>query len=121
MRNRRTLAARASIALIISMLALPLSIIAQTKITQITPPKNPYPLAKDVQLGQQPANEVQNQLPLVNDSGVQAYLERVGRRLVAAIPNEFQHQEFRYSFRVVDVSDLNAFALPGGFTFVNRG
>src|SRR5262249_45994534 len=34
---------------------------------------------------------------------------------------EFQHPQFQYSYKVVDVRDINAFALPGGFTFVNRG
>ena len=45
----------------------------------------------------------------------------VGQRLVAAIPSEFQHPEFRYNFRVVDARDINAFALPGGPMYVNRG
>ncbi|MCA1850502.1 MAG: M48 family metalloprotease, partial [Acidobacteria bacterium] len=44
-----------------------------------------------------------------------------GRRLAAAIPSEFQHPEFRYSFDVVNARDINAFALPGGPMFVNRG
>src|SRR5205085_8621863 len=38
-----------------------------------------------------------------------------------AIPAEFQHREFSYTYKVVDVKDVNAFALPGGFTYVNRG
>ena len=37
------------------------------------------------------------------------------------IPEEFRHSEFRYSFDVVNVSDLNAFALPGGPMYINRG
>src|SRR5204863_7106669 len=40
---------------------------------------------------------------------------------VAAIPPEFQHPEFQYYFKVVNASDINAFALPGGPMFVNRG
>jgi hypothetical protein len=48
-------------------------------------------------------------------------VERVGAALAAAIPAEFQHPEFRYSFSVVNASDINAFALPGGPMFVNRG
>ena len=39
----------------------------------------------------------------------------------ANIPAEFQHPEFRYTFDVVNVSDINAFALPGGPMFINRG
>ena len=49
------------------------------------------------------------------------YVERVGQRLAESIPAEFRHPEFRYSFDVVNVSDINAFALPGGPMYVNRG
>src|SRR6185436_15627203 len=52
---------------------------------------------------------------------VTSYVEDIGRRLVAAIPAEFRHPEFRYSFDVVNVREINAFALPGGPMFVNRG
>ena len=48
------------------------------------------------------------------------YVERVGSRLAAAIPPEFQHPEFRYTFKVVNAR-INAFALPGGPMYVNRG
>jgi hypothetical protein len=40
---------------------------------------------------------------------------------VESIPPEFRHPEFRYSFKVVNARDINAFALPGGYTYVNRG
>lgn len=102
----------------ISMLALPIRLIGQTRVVA---PKNPYSLAKDVQLGQQAASEVERQMPILNDYEVQSYVERVGRRLAEGIPAQFQHPEFRYSYKVVDARDLNAFALPGGFTYVNRG
>jgi len=49
------------------------------------------------------------------------YVQRVGERLVAAIPSEFQHPEFHYYFKVLNASDINAFALPGGPMYVNRG
>ena len=38
-----------------------------------------------------------------------------------SIPPEFQHPEFQYRFKIVNASDINAFALPGGPMFVNRG
>jgi predicted Zn-dependent protease len=40
---------------------------------------------------------------------------------VNAIPREFQHPEFNYYFKVVNARDINAFALPGGPMYVNRG
>jgi predicted Zn-dependent protease len=52
---------------------------------------------------------------------VQSYVERVGMRLVESIPSEFQHREFQYYFKVVNARDINAFALPGGPMYVNRG
>ena len=45
----------------------------------------------------------------------------IGQRLVRAIPPELQHPEFRYTFRVVNQKEINAFALPGGPMFLNRG
>ncbi len=101
-----------------SMLAVPISLFGQTRVVA---PKNPYSPAKDVQLGQQAASEVERKMPILNDYEVQSYVERVGNRLVEGIPAQFQHPEFRYTFKVVDANDINAFALPGGFTYVNRG
>jgi hypothetical protein len=45
----------------------------------------------------------------------------VGGRLVEAIPPEFRHPEFKHSFEVVNQKEINAFALPGGPMFLNRG
>src|SRR4029079_16177362 len=39
----------------------------------------------------------------------------------SAIPTELRHPEFRYTFKVVNVREINAFALPGGPMYVNRG
>src|SRR5258706_14810128 len=89
--------------------------------TQITAPPNKYKISEDVQAGRDAARQVEQQLPMLNDSQVQSYVENIGLRLVDSIPREFQHSEFRYSFKVVNVSDINAFALPGGPMYVNRG
>ena len=45
----------------------------------------------------------------------------VGERLVRAIPTQFQQTAFDYQFEIVNASDINAFALPGGPMYVNRG
>ncbi len=89
--------------------------------TPITPDKNKYTPAQDVQIGREAAQEVARELPLLNDSRVDSYVERIGRDLVEAIPSQFQHPEFRYSFEVVNQAEINAFALPGGPMFLNRG
>jgi hypothetical protein len=90
--------------------------------TKITPPKNGYSPADDVKLGREAAAQVARELPLLPENGdVDSYVERVGVTLVSAIPPEFAHSEFRYEFSVVNARDINAFALPGGPMFVNRG
>jgi beta-barrel assembly-enhancing protease len=99
-----------------------LTTIAAAEGTKITPPKNQYKPADDVQLGREAAVEVSKQLPLLPEDGdADNYVEQVGNVLAAAIPPEFRHSEFHYEFSVVDASDINAFALPGGPMFVNRG
>jgi hypothetical protein len=89
--------------------------------TRIQEPENSYTPAQDVQLGREAAAQAQAQMPILSDDMVTSYVADVGRRLVAAVPPELQHAEFQYSFRVVDAGDINAFALPGGPMFVNRG
>jgi beta-barrel assembly-enhancing protease len=103
---------------LVAIALMPLSALAQT---QIKLHSNKYSIQDDVQLGRRAAQEVEQQYPLMRDGGVQSYVERVGRRLVTAIPSQFQHSEFQYTFRVVNARDINAFALPGGPMFVNRG
>jgi hypothetical protein len=110
----------AALGLSVALLIAPLAASAQG--TRITAPKNKYNLADDVKIGRQGSAEVERQLPLLPKNGaVDAYVERVGQRLVAAIPSEFSHPEFRYAFDVVNARDINAFALPGGPMYVNRG
>jgi hypothetical protein len=87
----------------------------------VVAPKNPYSVDKDVQLGSEAAQQAERQLPLLNDPEVQRYVRDIGQRLAEAIPREFQYPQFRYSYKVTNLRDINAFALPGGFTYVNRG
>ena len=89
--------------------------------TRIAPPENKYKVEQDVQLGRDAAREARQQMPLLREGQVTSYVEDLGRRLVTAIPPELRHDEFRYTFEVVNVRDINAFALPGGPMFVNRG
>lgn len=103
---------------LIAIAAMPLSVAAQT---QIKYHSNKFSVQDDVKLGRQAAQEAEQQFPLLNDEQTRSYVERVGERLVAAIPSQFQHPEFQYYFKVVNARDINAFALPGGPMYVNRG
>lgn len=101
----------------ISLLAV-LPLAAQTRVTM---PKNKYKVQDDVKIGRDASRQVQQQFPLLTDSQVDRYVESVGQRLVNAIPEEFRQTAFDYEFDVVNARDINAFALPGGPMYVNRG
>src|ERR1041384_8297499 len=118
--NQRMFNRRALIAWIalVAITVMPFTALAQTQIKYHT---NKYSPQDDVKLGRQAAQEAESQFPLLRDETVRGYVESVGRRLVAAIPPEFQHPEFQYYFKVVNARDINAFALPGGPMYVNRG
>ena len=94
---------------------------AVTAQTKVTPPNNKYTPEQDVQIGREAAQEVREQYPVIQDAQIRGYLERLGDRLVESAPAEFNHPEFEYSFTPVNLKDINAFALPGGPMFVNRG
>ena len=89
--------------------------------TVITPPKNKYTPAQDVELGRKAAQQVEQQLPLLRDDAIVSPIATLGQRLAASIPANLQHTEFGYTFQVVNVKEINAFALPGGPMFLNRG
>src|SRR6266496_4590814 len=103
---------------LLTLCAMPSSLFPQTKISYHS---NKFSVQDDVKVGRQAAREAEQQLPILRDEVIRAYVERVGQRLVSAIPSEFQHPEFQYYFKVVNASDINAFALPGGPMYVNRG
>jgi predicted Zn-dependent protease len=103
---------------LVAVFSMPITAVAQT---QIKYHSNKYSVQDDIKLGRQAAQEAEQQFPLLNDETVRSYVARVGDRLVRSIPNQFQHPEFRYYFKVVNASDINAFALPGGPMYVNRG
>src|SRR6266404_5215366 len=77
---------------------------------------NFYSLEKEIALGKQLAQEVEHQSKLVDDPIIAEYVNRVGQNLVrnsdAKVP---------FTIKVLDAEEVNAFALPGGFFFVNSG
>src|SRR6202050_1608977 len=77
---------------------------------------NFYSLEKEIALGKQLAQEVERQAKIVDDPVIAEYVRRVGQNLVrnsdAKVP---------FTIKVLDSEEVNAFALPGGFFFVNSG
>ena len=73
---------------------------------------------QDIQFGKQSVAEVEKQLPLVTDPEVNRYVSTLGRRVAGFAPG---NTDYPWTFKVVNSQDINAFALPGGFIYVNRG
>ncbi len=77
---------------------------------------NLYSLQREIALGKQAAMEVEKTSKMINDPVVTEYVNRVGQNLVrnsdAKVP---------FTIKVIDSDEINAFALPGGFFYVNSG
>ena len=85
--------------------------------TQVKPGFNIFSEQQDVEIGRQSAAEAERQLPMLNDRRAEGYVSEIIRRLAAVAPGA----KYPYQIRVVNASDINAFSLPGGFMYVNRG
>jgi predicted Zn-dependent protease len=77
---------------------------------------NWYSMEKEIAIGKQLAQQVEQQAKIIDDPVISEYVNRVGQNLVrnsdAKVP---------FTIKVIDTEDVNAFALPGGFFFVNSG
>ncbi|HEY0970646.1 MAG TPA: M48 family metallopeptidase [Gemmatimonadales bacterium] len=72
---------------------------------------------EELALGRQTAEQVAAQLPLVDDPALAAYLNELGRALAA----ETERPGLDWRFFLVNSREVNAFAVPGGYVYVNRG
>jgi predicted Zn-dependent protease len=77
---------------------------------------NFYSVEKEIAIGKQMAQQVERQAKIINDPVIAEYVNRLGQNLVrnsdAKVP---------FTIKVIDTEEVNAFALPGGFFFVNSG
>jgi beta-barrel assembly-enhancing protease len=87
--------------------------------TQIKPGFNFFSKQQDMQLGQEAAARVRKQLTVIKDPTLTAYVNAVGKRLMAS--QEAMASGFPFTFEVVADPSINAFALPGGPMFINTG
>ena len=99
------------------MLALTLAAGAADAQTKITPGWNMFSPQQDVEIGAQSAAEAERQLPILRDTTAENYINTIGQKLARNAGGP----QFQYRFRVVNASDINAFALPGGYIYINRG
>ncbi|HKW47493.1 MAG TPA: M48 family metallopeptidase [Gemmatimonadaceae bacterium] len=72
---------------------------------------------QEVQLGQQESARIQQQLPMVQDAVVNEYVSSLGNQ----IASHTSRADLQWQFYVVNTDVVNAFALPGGIIYVNRG
>jgi hypothetical protein len=85
--------------------------------TVLKPGWNMFSPQQDIEVGQQLSPDAERQLPMLNDSRVDSYVNNLGLRLAAQAPGE----KYPYRFKVVNDKEINAFALPGGPIYINRG
>jgi predicted Zn-dependent protease len=74
-------------------------------------------VSDEIAIGRQAQAEVRKQTPRLTDGPVSTYVTRIGRRLAA----HARGARYPYSFSIADYREINAFALPGGPVWVNRG
>ncbi|MBZ5545353.1 MAG: M48 family metalloprotease [Acidobacteriia bacterium] len=96
--------------------AAPVSLWAQAP--QFKPGFNLFSHDQDIQVGKESMAEVEKQVPLVKDARIESYVSTLGHRLVGFAPG---NTDYPWTFKVMNSQDINAFALPGGFIYVNRG
>ena len=72
---------------------------------------------QELQVGRQYAAEINRQLPIVDDPVIHRYINQLGNR----IQRQPGNRDIPYTFYVVNSDEVNAFAIPGGFVYVNRG
>lgn len=77
---------------------------------------NWYSIEKEIAMGKSYAQEIERQAKLVDDPVISEYVNRVGQNLVRN-----SDVKIPVSIKVIDSEEVNAFALPGGFFFVNSG
>src|SRR5262245_20185178 len=85
--------------------------------TPLKPGMNIFSPQQDVEMGQQVARDAERQLQLIRNRQAESYINTLGRRLASRAPGE----KYPYQFKLVNDNTINAFALPGGFVYVNRG
>src|SRR3989442_1671081 len=85
--------------------------------TKLKPGWNLFSPQQDIEMGREVAKQAESELPILNDRQATAYISALGRQLAAHAPGE----KYPYQFKIVNDTAINAFALPGGFVYINRG
>ena len=73
--------------------------------------------ADEVEIGRQAAEDVERKMPMLKEDAVRSYIDSLGQALV----RHSKRKDIPYHFEVVATTQVNAFALPGGWLYVNAG
>jgi Zn-dependent protease with chaperone function len=103
--------------LLASALVLGAALAAAAATSRPTPGFNLFSVQQDVEIGRQSAAEAERQLQLLNDRNLNRYLNDIIKKLAAQAPGE----KYPYAIKAVNDPAINAFSLPGGPMYVNRG
>ena len=105
--------------------------ISDAKLKADEKPAIPLPSADDpeIRLGRENSEENDKQVKLITDPAYLERINRIGQELAAIANKEIipakwgspQNKQFKYTFKVVNDKDVNAYSLPGGFIYVNKG
>lgn len=71
----------------------------------------------EIRRGKEMKTQIEQELPIYRDDDLQEYVSRIGQKLVSVS----HRPDLDYSFTIIDSPDINAFALPGGPVYINRG
>jgi predicted Zn-dependent protease len=99
------------------VLVLALAAVAWAQQRQLRPGFNLFSKEQDIQMGKEYAAQVEQQMHIVRNAELSAFVESIGRKLASA-PDA---GGYPYTFKVVQDKTINAFALPGGPTFTHTG
>jgi predicted Zn-dependent protease len=98
-------------------LAIGLSPAISADRTRLQPGWDLFSPEQDIQIGKRLSTQVPKQMTLLDNRRVDDYLNELGKRLAAHAPGF----KYPYEYRCVNNAAINAFALPGGYIYINRG
>jgi Zn-dependent protease with chaperone function len=99
------------------VMAVALTAYAADSRTKLKPGWNLFSPQQDVELGREVSRQAERELRMLNDRSANTSIQTLGKQLARKAPGE----KYPYQFKIVNDSAINAFALPGGFIYINRG
>jgi predicted Zn-dependent protease len=99
------------------VISIVLALMFAAERTHVSPGFNLFSAKQDVEIGREVSRDAERKLRMINDPEVTAYINTLGKRLAARASGE----RYPYQFKIVNDKAINAFALPGGFLYINRG